>query len=138
MFTSSFQHRVRYADTDQMGVVYHGNYATYFEIGRVEAIRALGYSYKQMEADGIMMPIVGLTIQFVRPLVYDELFTIVTKLPVLPKSHEAVFEQEIINEQNKLVTKATVTLYFLDIITRKKVTMPEALLQYLQPFYTTT
>jgi acyl-CoA thioester hydrolase len=121
-----------------MGVVYHGNYATYFEIGRVEAIRALGYSYKQMEADGIMMPIVGLTIQFVRPLVYDELFTIVTKLPVLPKSHEAVFEQEIINEQNKLVTKATVTLYFLDIITRKKVTMPEALLQYLQPFYTTT
>ena len=138
MFTSSFQHRVRYADTDQMGVVYHGNYATYFEIGRVEAIRALGYSYKQMEADGIMMPIVGLNIQFLRPLVYDELFTIVTKLPALPTDHEVVFEQEIINDLHKVVTKATVTLYFLNATSRKKVAMPEALQQHLLPFYTAT
>ena len=78
MYVSETAARVRYAETDQMGIVYYGNYAQYFEIGRVESIRQLGYSYKQMEEDGVMLPVTELHIKFLRSACYDDLITIKT------------------------------------------------------------
>ena len=80
MYTSSTQIRVRYAETDQMNVVYHGNYAQYFEVGRAESIRQLGFTYKELEAMGVIMPIVELQTKFLRPAHYDDLLTIKTTL----------------------------------------------------------
>src|ERR1700754_1391147 len=84
MFTSETQVRVRYAETDQMNVVYYGNYAQYFEVGRVESIRQLGFSYKDLESTGIIMPVVEMNVKYLRPARYDDLLTIRTTLRELP------------------------------------------------------
>ena len=80
--------RVRYAETDQMNVVYHGNYAQYFEVARAECIRQFDFTYKEMEKLGVIMPIVDLQIKFLRPAHYDDLLTIKTTLRELPKNHK--------------------------------------------------
>jgi len=116
--------RVRYAETDKMGVVYHGNFAQYFEVGRVEAIRGLGYSYKDLESDGIIMPVIEMNTKFVRTAVYDDLITIKTMLKDLPNDHRITFHQEVYNEQGKLLAFATVVLYFMEAATMTKTTMP--------------
>ena len=103
MYTAETTVRVRYAETDKMNVVYHGNYAQYFEVGRVEAMRALGYSYKEMEADGVIMPVVELSCKYLRPAVYDDLLTIKTMLKELTTNHKITFQQEVFNEQGKLL-----------------------------------
>lgn len=87
MFITETKLRVRYAETDQMDVVYHGNYAQYFEVGRAEAIRQMGFTYKDMEAMGIIMPIVEWHAKFIRPAHYDDLLTIRTTLKELPADH---------------------------------------------------
>ena len=84
MYQSTTQTRVRYAETDQMNVVYYGNYAQYFEIGRVESMRALGYTYKRMEDEGIILPVVELHTRYLRPATYDDLLTVKTTLREMP------------------------------------------------------
>ena len=84
MFTHQTQLRVRYAETDQMGYVYYGNYAQYFETGRVEALRSLGYTYRNMEENGVMMPVVHMKTDFIKPALYDDLITIKTIISTLP------------------------------------------------------
>ena len=84
MFTEEVKIRVRYAETDQMGYVYYGNYATYFEVARVEAMRAIGFSYKEMEDRGIMMPVLELKSEFKSPGRYDEELTIKISVPEMP------------------------------------------------------
>ncbi len=126
---------MRYAETDQMGIVYYGNYAQYFEIGRVESIRQLGYSYKQMEDDGVMLPVVDLHIKFLRSAVYDDLLTIRTTLRQLPADHTITFHQEVFNEKGKLLTTGTVQLYFLDTVTKRRTHMPEKMRESLLPFF---
>src|SRR5690606_8333652 len=101
MFESTTQLRVRYADTDQMGVVYHSNYINYFEIGRTESIRDLGFTYKDMEAMGTIMPIVEVNCKYLRPAKYDDLITVKTTLKELPEDHKITFHQEIFNENGK-------------------------------------
>ena len=135
MYISETTARVRYAETDQMGVVYYGNYAQYFEIGRVESIRQLGYSYKQMEEDGVMLPVVEVHINYLRPAVYDDLLTIKTTLRELPSDHKITFHSEVLNEKGKLLTTGIVTLYFLDVSTRRKKLMPEKMKERLAPFF---
>ena len=135
MYTHTTQVRVRYAETDQMGVVYHGNYAAFCEVGRVESIRALEYSYKQMEADGVIMPIVALNFKFIRPAKYDDLLTIESSITDLPTAHEVQFTQKIYNEGKVLLVIATVRLYFLDAVTMQRVNSPQHLLNKLAPFY---
>src|SRR6185295_14976976 len=110
MYTTETQHRVRYAETDQMNVVYHGNYAQYFEVARAEAIRQLGFTYKDMEAMGIIMPIVEWHAKFIRPAHYDQLLTIKTILKELPADHRIEFHQEVYNEKQKLLTTGRVVL----------------------------
>jgi acyl-CoA thioester hydrolase len=135
MIQFTTQVRVRYAETDQMKVVYHGNYAQYFEVGRAEWIRELGFSYKKIEELGFMMPIVELDIKFLRPAHYDDLLTIVTTLKQLPNTYKIEFLQEVYNEQKTLLTVGKVVLYFLDMATYKKVDMPSELLAVVTPYF---
>jgi acyl-CoA thioester hydrolase len=135
MFESTCQVRVRYAETDQMNVVYHGNYAQYFEVGRVESIRQLGLTYKEMESMGVMMPIVELHAKFIRPAHYDDVLTIKTMLKELPGDHRIEFNQEVYNQAGKLLTTGRVVLYFIDIATRQKAIMPHDLRQKLEPYF---
>lgn len=135
MYSSTTTVRVRYAETDQMGVVYHGNYAQYFEVGRVEAIRLLGLSYKEVEAMGIMMPVVDWQAKYLRPAYYDELLTVKTMLPELPQNHRIEFEQEVYNESGELLTKGKVVLYFLSTNTKNRVQMPESLKTRLSQYF---
>ncbi len=125
MYESNTEIRVRYAETDQMNVVYHGNYAQYFEVGRAEAIRNLGFTYKDLEAMGIIMPIVELTCKFLRPAHYDDLLTIKTMLKELPTNFRIEFHQEVYNQHEKLLTMGKVVLYFIDAATREKTVMPK-------------
>lgn len=127
--------RVHYALTDQMGVVYHGNYAQFYEIGRTEALRSLGLTYKSIEALGIIMPVVELQTKFLRPAVYDDLITIVTTLKEIPEHHKIVFHGEIFNEKNELLNAGHVTLFFMDAKTMKRCSMPEAIGEKLSKFF---
>jgi acyl-CoA thioester hydrolase len=135
MFTSETKIRVRYAETDQMNVVYHGNYAQYFEVGRVESIRQLGLSYKDVEASGIIMPVIEWTAKFIRPAHYDDLLTVRTSVKKWPVDYRIEFHQEVFNEHGKLLTTGKVLLYFLKAGTLEKVHMPEEMARTLRPFF---
>jgi acyl-CoA thioester hydrolase len=135
MFSYESQVRVRYADTDQMHVVYHGKFVEYFESGRTESIRSLGISYKEIEEMGIYMPVVRIQCDFIRPGRYDDLLTIKTMLMEIPSDHRIEFIQEAYNEIGKLICKAHVLLYFMDAATNNKTMMPLALVDKLQPFF---
>ena len=118
------QIRVRYSETDQMRVVYHGNYAQYFEIGRVEWLRNKGISYKWMEENGIMLPVVSLTMNYKKPARYDELLTLKTIL----KNRTAVkieFDYELYNESEELLTTGNSILVFVDMKTGKPISPPQ-------------
>jgi acyl-CoA thioester hydrolase len=135
MYESITQIRVRYAETDQMNVVYYGNYAQYFEVGRVESIRQLGYKYKDLEASGVIMPVVEMHVRYLRPATYDDLLTVKTILCELPHDHKVEFLQDVYNEEGKILAAGRVILYFLDAVTRKKRIIPAALKEKLAPFF---
>ncbi|OIR07533.1 putative esterase [mine drainage metagenome] len=135
MFESTTNVRVRYAETDQMDVVYHGNYAQFFEVGRAESIRSLGFTYKDMEKMGVIMPIVELHSKFLRPAHYDDLLTVKTMLKELPNDHRIEFHQEVYNESGKLLTVGRVVLYFINAKTKEKTLMPSQLFNSLQPYF---
>ena len=123
--------RTRYAETDQMGVVYYGNYPQYLELGRVEWLRSIGFTYKAMEEEGIMMPVVSLQIQYKKPALYDELITIRTKLKELP-STKIEFDYEILNEKGELLSTANTVLVFVDAKTFRPVRCPEKVLKLIK------
>lgn len=127
--------RVRYAETDQMNIVYYGNYAQYFEVGRTECIRELGYTYREMEELGVRMPVVELQTRFLRSARYDDLITIKTMLKELPWNHEITFHHEVYNENRKLLTTGTVLLYFINSETGKRMPIPGYLTEKLAPFF---
>lgn len=135
MFISETQIRVRYAETDQMGVVYHSNYFLYFESARAESIRQLGITYAGLEKMGIVMPVVEVHCRYLRPAVYDDLLTIKTTLKELPADHKIVFHQEIFNEKNKLVAAGRIILNFMEAKSMKPANMPLQLLEKLQPYF---
>ncbi|MGB0789095.1 MAG: acyl-CoA thioesterase [Marinirhabdus sp.] len=123
--------RVRYAETDQMGVVYYGNYAQYLEQGRTEWLRQLGFSYKWMEANGIILPVTNLTINFKLPARYDDVICVTTKLKE-PPAFKIEFHYEIHNQNGDLLAGAQTTLVFLDAATKKLVRAPAYLLEKLK------
>jgi acyl-CoA thioester hydrolase len=135
MLVHSTQLRVRYAETDQMDVVYYGNYAQYFEVGRAECIRDLGFTYKDMEAMGVIMPVVEMHVKYIRSAHYDDLITIKTELRELPDTHLIEFHHEVYNENEKLLTIGRVVLFFIDIASRKKVAMPIQFKEKLAHFF---
>lgn len=123
--------RVRYGETDQMGVVYHGNYAQYFEIGRTEWLRKFGLSYKEMESNGLMLPVVSLSINFKKSAVYDEVLKVKTQLKKRP-SARIEFDYEIINEKGQLITTGNSVLVFMDMSKNKPTRCPQYVLDKLQ------
>ena len=124
MFNSETKVRVRYAETDQMGVVYHSNYFLYFEVARAESIRQLGFTYADMEKMGIIMPVVDVHVRYLRPALYDDLLTIKTFLKEMPLHHKIEFHHEVYNEKKELLATGRVALYFMEAKTMKKTTMP--------------
>ncbi|MDP4664701.1 MAG: acyl-CoA thioesterase [Flavobacteriaceae bacterium] len=132
--THQISFRVRYGETDQMGVVHHGNYALYFEMARIEWLRALGVSYKAMEESGIALPVVNLTVNYRKPLFYDDELTVTTRLKGLPTA-TIKFEFEIQNQNKELCSTAEVTLVFLNNSTRKPMRCPQELLERIQASY---
>jgi acyl-CoA thioester hydrolase len=135
MYVGEAKIRVRYAETDQMDVVYHGNYAEYFEVARAESIRQLGFTYKDMETAGVVMPVVELHIKFLRPAHYDDLLTVKTILKELPTMHRIEFQQEVFNESDKLLATGKVVLYFMDAKKMTKTTMPLILKTKLAAYF---
>ena len=132
MWTHRTTERVRYAETDKMGYLYYGHYPKYYEIGRVEFLRSLGWTYRQMEDDaGVGMPVMSLEMRYVRPAYYDELLTIETTLRKLP-GDTITFHVEIRNEAGKLVNGGRVKLCFVEQATGKRVPPPEPLLARLR------
>ena len=135
MYEFNTQVRVRYAEADPMNVVYYGNYAQYFQVGRVESLRNLGISYKGIEDMGIMLPVVELNIKYLRPAKYDDLLTIKSQIKELPTEHKIVFDQEIYNEEGKLLTIGKVKLYFMDSKLGKRASMPALMLEKLSTYF---
>lgn len=107
------QLRVRYAEVDQSSFVYNGNYATYYEVGRSESLRQMGHTYKEMEDSGIVMPLINQYSRFYKPAVYDDLLTIVTSIPELPKARIR-FDYKIYNEKGDLLNEGYNELIFLN------------------------
>lgn len=135
MFSFDTPVRVRYADTDQMHVVYHAKFIEYFESGRTESIRSLGVTYKEIEEWGLIMPVVRVQCDFLRPGRYDDLLTVRTILRVMPEGHRIQFEHEVYNESFKLICKGSILLYFLEKETNNKVDIPQHLIEKLKPFF---
>ena len=134
MFTNDTQIRVRYAETDQMGYVYYGNYATYFEVARVESLRKLGLSYKELEGTGIMLPVLDYKSKFLRPAKYDDLLTIKTTIKDLPgvRIH---FSYEVFNEALELLTIGETTLVFIKSETKKPCLAPPDFIKTMNSFF---
>lgn len=134
MFTFETNIRVRYAETDQMGYVYYGNYATYYEVARVECLRSLGFTYKSLEFQGVMMPVLENKSKYIRPARYDDLLTIKVTVKKKPETR-MTFEYEVFNEQRKLINIGETVLVFVDMVTGKTCVAPEVLLGLLKPFF---
>lgn len=127
--------RVRYGETDKMGFVYYGNYAEYFEVGRVESMRALDISYAYMEdVLHVAMPVVELNIVYKKAGYYDELLTIETTIKELPTKF-IDFHQRTINEKGELLNTASVRLLFMDMKTKKVIRCPDFIIQKLNPYF---
>lgn len=129
--TNRTQYRVRYADTDQMGVVYYGNYGRLFEIGRTEMIREMGLPYRELERSGIAMPVYSVQSRYLNSLSYDEVITIETTIKEIPAAR-MTFEHRIYNQEGKLAHEATVVLVFIDSRTNRPVRAPQLLLDLLE------
>jgi acyl-CoA thioester hydrolase len=129
--TTQTTYRIRYADTDQMGVVYYGNYPRFYEMGRSEMIRDLGYSYKELEENGVFMPVASLSCKYHMPLYYDELITIETTLKEIPQAR-MVFYHTIYNMKQEIVHTAEATLVFLNKETNRPVRVPEYMVKLLK------
>ena len=130
MKKSSTKTRVRYSETDQMGVVYHGNYAQFFEMGRTEWLRSLGVTYKYMETSGIMLPVISIKFNFIKSALYDDILTISTFLKKEPMV-KIEFEYEIKNQNDELICTGNSVLAFMNMKTKKPARCPDYLLKGL-------
>ena len=131
MYATETKIRVRYSETDRMGYCYYGNYAQYFEIGRIEWLSSLGVSYKEMEAQGIMLPVVVLNINYSKPAFYEDVLIITTSL-IKPPEVSIEFKYELHNEGGELLTTAYTKLVFVDSKSRSPIRCPDFFLDKLQ------
>lgn len=135
MFKSEVSIRVRYAETDKMEYVYYGRYAEYFEIARVESLRSLGITYRELEDSGILLPVLEYQVKFFKPVYYDEMIIVKTVIPVLPAAR-IHFEYETFNSENFKVNSASTSLVFINKATKKPCAAPQSLLSRLKPYFT--
>jgi len=134
MYQSQIIIRARYGETDQMGYVYYGNYASYYEVARVESLRQLGLSYRELEKMGVMMPVLENHSKFLAPAVYDEQLKIVTTIRDKP-GVRIKFEYEIFNEHEKLIHAGETLLAFVNKATGKPCRPPEIFENVLKPYF---
>jgi acyl-CoA thioester hydrolase len=134
MYIFSAYRRVNYAETDKMGYLYYGRYADYYETGRVESLRALGFVYKEMENSGIMMPVVEMQTKYKRPAFYDDILEVKTIMTALP-SVRIYFEYEIYNEEKELINQGKTTLVFFDMEKQRPCDCPADLKNKLREFF---
>lgn len=134
MYTSRTTIRVRYGETDQMGYVYYGNYAMYYEVGRVESLRQLGLTYKELEEMGVMMPVLENKSKFHQAALYDDEITIVTTLREKP-SVRIRFEYALYNGSGKLIHEGETLLAFVDKKSGRPCRPPEVFQKVLQPYF---
>jgi len=120
-----------------MGLVYYGNYAQLYEIGRTEALRSLGLTYKEIEATGVIMPVTEMHIRFLRPALYDDLVTVVTTIKEMPLHSKIIFHNEVYNEKDELLNMGSVTLYFINAKTMKRTDIPEKIKEKLITYFAT-
>ncbi len=136
MYIHEYKERVRYGQTDQMGYLYYGRYADFYEIGRVEMLRALGLTYKEMEEKyRVMLPVASMESRYIRPAKYDELLTVRTTLREFPHGKTMTFHVEVYNEAKKLVNGGRVRLVFVDMNTMHSIPAPDFFKQLLLPFF---
>ena len=131
MYKNKTQIRVRYGETDQMGVVYHANYASYFEVGRTEWLRGYGITYKSMEETGVMLPVISLEIKYKNSAKYDDLLTVKTSIKKLPTAR-IEFDYELINEKGDLLAIGSTDLVFIDMKRNRPMRCPDYLLNKLK------
>ncbi len=134
MYISETTVRVRYAETDRMGYVYYGNYTQYYEVGRVEALRDLGTSYKEMEDNGVMLPVYTCTIKYLKPAFYDDLLIIKTTIKELPTA-KISFDYEIYNQKNELLNTANTVLVFINVVTNKPCPAPTLFIEKIKKYF---
>ena len=134
MYTTETSIRVRYAETDQMQYVYYGNYAMYYEVARVESLRQLGLTYKELEAMGIIMPVLENHSYFIAPALYDELLRIVVTIPEKP-TVRIRFHCEIFNGTNTLIHRGETLLAFVNQKTGRPCRPPDAFVRVLAPYF---
>ncbi len=123
--------RVRYGETDQMGVVYHGNYPQFLELGRIEWLRSLGISYRSMEENGVMLPVISIQLNFVKSAKYDDLLSIKTTLSKAP-SVKIEFDYEIRDENNQIITTGNTILAFINMKTGRPMKCPDYIFDKLK------
>ena len=131
MIKGEIKLRVRYSDTDQMGYVYYGRYASYYEVARVELFRSLGFSYKNLEEEGIGMPVINMDTKYLLPIKYDEEIIIKTRIEELPSS-KIIFYYDIFNKENNLANSAKTTLTFINLSSKKPVRIPKELSELIK------
>lgn len=134
MYSANTSFRVRYSETDQMGYVYYGNYAAYYEVGRVEALRQLGLTYRQLEDSGIMMPVLESHSRYHQPAKYDELLTVKVTIPKLPTAR-IKFLYEITAENGELIHSGETTLVFVNMESGRPTRAPKKMTNLLSPFF---
>ena len=134
MYQSEVQIRVRYGETDQMGYVYYGNYAGYFEVARVETLRNLGFSYKAIEASGIILPVLSFSIKYIKPGFYDDLLSIKVMIKEIPLAR-IKFDYETYNEKDELINVADTTLVFINKSTNKPCPAPDDFRNALKKYF---
>ncbi|EKB55837.1 acyl-CoA thioesterase [Bergeyella zoohelcum] len=131
MIVTSYSFRVRYAEVDSMKFVYYGNYAQYFELGRVELFRKIGISYNEIEKRGIWLPVSEFYVKYIKSARYDDLLTVKTYIRKIP-GVRIIFDYELFNEKNELITTASTTLYFFDPERKKIISCPDFLLTLIK------
>ena len=134
MYRSETIVRVRYGETDQMGYVYYGYYAMYYEVARVESLRQLGLTYKELEDGGVMMPVLENKSKYLSPALYDDELRIVTTLKEKP-SVKITFYYEIFNGSGKLIHEGETLLAFVNKNTGKPCRPPEHFQNVLKPYF---
>jgi len=137
MYSFETQKRVRYAETDQMGYVYYGNYALYYEIARTEAFRDLGFPYKNLEDEGLMMPVREMQTRYLQAAKYDDLLTLKVIIPEMPKV-KIFFEYEIYNEAQNLLNTGNTTLVFIEKDTFKLKKCPSHLQKLFESYFSSS
>ncbi len=134
MYVHEFPYRIPYLEVDRLNVVHHGHYAKYYETGRVEALRALGWTYREMEEQGTGLLVAEIVSKFLRPARYDETVNIITTIPEWP-GRRILFETEILNEQGDICNTAQVKLLFINRSAGKVCSAPKRLLELLDPYF---